>query len=69
MIRVGVGVIVLGVLVRVVAGLAMTDTSDTVGANIGAGVLALLSIGVMIIGAVLAVTGIVRWLVLRHRSS
>lgn len=68
MIRAGLGIIVLGILLFGIEAALMDDTPPGAGANIGAGLLTLVNIGLLAIGGVLTVIGLARWLVHRKRS-
>lgn len=68
MIRTGVAVVVLGALLCLYTA-TMPDTPPQAGANIGAGILALLSLSVLTVGMVLVAIGIVRRLLLRRKRS
>ena len=64
LIRASYGIMLLGTLLYIATG-KFVNAPPEAGANIGAGILALLSIGIFLIGACVMLAGIVRWLV-RH---
>lgn len=67
MVRVGAGIILLGVLLCLITGSVAGETPPGAGANVGAGVLALLYTLLFAIGVILAVAGTVRWVLVRRK--
>ncbi|QGK71728.1 hypothetical protein GIY23_21390 [Allosaccharopolyspora coralli] len=67
MIRIGLGIMALAVVVYVIGAHMTTPPPDAVGANIGAGLVSLLVMALMLLGVLVALSGIVRHLVVRKR--
>lgn len=68
MIRIGLGIIVLSVLFYMWVGQA-TEAPPGAGANIGAGVGGLAAALVFVIGLLVALAGLIRWVILRKNAS
>ncbi len=67
MIRIGLAIMALAIVAYFVGAEMTTPAPDAVGANIGAGLVSLLVSAMMLFGVLIALSGIVRQIVVRKR--